>query len=60
MNNKVFEEFERIRFERWFDVEFPLARETVEHSSAYKFMFESWLACAALRVSENSQEGEES
>lgn len=60
MSSGVFERFEQIRFERWFDSEFPLARETVESSTVFKFMFDSWLACAKLRLDENTHKDIES
>lgn len=60
MSSEVFERFEQIRFDRWFDSEFPLARETVEDSKVFKFMFDSWLACAKLRLDESTQKGTES
>lgn len=66
MSNTTFEEFERIRFERWLRAQphvlnvgyNKLNKEYVLQEDQDQWI--GWLACASLRVSENSQQGEES
>jgi len=62
VNNKVFEEFERIRFTRWLKSQ-PHVLNVGYNKLTEEYVLQEdqdqwigWLACATLRVAENSQQ----